>query len=134
MQIEWHLICMWNHQTIPLAHCSSCICIWFLLGEGKHFREANPIETNSTFKILLLDTCIFYHHSMEMGSCVTMLTLYQPGLPAAPQFTVWAHWTLWTLPANCAPTGKPASYRPFLLMCGLYLQNAGQREDRILGR
>lgn len=127
--MEWHLICMWTHQTTPLAQCSSCMCTWFLLGEGKHFHEANATETNSIFKILLLDTCIFYHHPMEMGSCPTVPTLYPPGLPEAPQFTVWAHRTLWTLSANCAPTGKPTSYMPFLLMRVLYLKNTGQRED-----
>lgn len=66
---------------------------------------------------------------MEMGSCPPVLTLYPPGLPEAPQFTVWAHQTLWTLSENCAPTGKPTSYMPFLLMRVLYLKNTGQRED-----
>lgn len=35
-------------------------------------HEENSTETNSTFKILLPDTCILYEHSLEMG------TLYSP--------------------------------------------------------
>ena len=55
MQKEWHLTCMWNHQTTQLAYCSSYMHMYFVLTRTvETLHVANSTETNSTLKSYFL--------------------------------------------------------------------------------